>query len=168
MHKALLMRVIALLSLFILPSWAFAHSYNLGGLHIGHPWTRATPGGADVAGGFLSITNSGTTDDRLIAVSIDGVTRVDIHEMTMDNGMMVMRPLKDGLVVPAGATVELKPGSFHIMMMGLSQPFKEGETVKATLTFEKAGQIAIDFKVEAPGSNPADKHQHGANTTTDQ
>lgn len=140
-----------------------AHGVEIGSLKIGHPWTRATPKGADVAGGFMSIANTGSTDDRLIAVSVSGIKRVEIHEMSMDNGVMKMRPLADGLVLPAGKTIILKPGSFHVMMMGLSAPFIEGDYIKGTLTFEKAGTVDIEFAVEAQGANPKQdniKHMH--------
>lgn len=159
-------RMIALLSLLLLPSLASAHGFKLGALEIAHPWTRATPNGAEVAGGFLRITNTGTDDDRLVSVTVEGIARVEIHEMKTENGVMSMRPLKDGLLIPAGATVELKPGSYHIMMMGLSQSFVEGTMVKGHITFEKAGSTEIEFKVEAVGANPAEKHQHTTTTTT--
>ena len=162
MRHHFLSRFIALLCLCFMPTLADAHEFKIGSLEIGHPWTRATPGGADVAGGFLKITNTGTEDDRLISLSIEGIARSEIHEMAMKDGMMTMRPLKDGLPVPAGSTVELKPGSFHVMMMGLTKPFTEGEMIKGTITFEKAGTASIEFKVEAAGANPAEKHQHGA------
>ena len=158
-------RIIALVSLILVPTFVSAHGFKLGALEIGHPWTRATPNGAEVAGGFLKITNTGTVDDRLVSVSVEGIARVEIHEMKTENGVMSMRPLKDGLLIPASATVELKPGSYHIMMMGLSKRFIEGEMVKATVTFEKAGSAEIGFKVEAVGANPSETHQHSTTTT---
>lgn len=140
-----------------------AHGVEIGTLKIGHPWTRATPKGADVAGGFMSINNTGETDDRLVAVSVAGVKKTEVHEMSMDNGMMKMRPLANGLVLPAGKTTVLKPGGFHVMMMGLSAPLIEGDYIKATLTFEKAGSVDIEFAVESQGANPKQdnmKHTH--------
>ena len=166
MRTLRLSRLVALLSLVLVSSLGFAHGFKVGSLEIGHPWTRATPKGADVAGGFLKITNNGTEDDRLVSVSVDGIQRVEIHEMKTENGVMSMRPLKDGLLIPAGATVELKPGSFHVMMFGLTQPFVEGSMVKGKITFEKAGSADLEFKVEPVGANPAEKHQHGTTTTT--
>ncbi len=122
---------------------------------IDHPWSRATPKGANVAGGYLKITNTGTTPDRLIGGTVDAAKRFEIHEMSMTGGVMRMRELKDGLEIPAGKTVELKPSSYHVMMMDLSKPFTKGDRVKASLTFEKAGKIAIEFAVEAIGGSPA-------------
>ena len=136
-------------------SAAFAHDYKVGPIGIDHPWSRATPRGANVAGGYLKITNTGTTPDRLIGGSANAAKRFEIHEMSMADGVMRMRELKDGLEIPAGATVELKPGSYHVMMMDLSKPFTKGDRVQATLTFEKAGKIAIEFAVEAIGASPA-------------
>jgi len=159
-------RFAAFLSLILLPVTVMAHGFKLGTLEIGHPWTRATPNGAEVAGGFLKITNNGNEDDRLVSVTVDGIARVEIHEMKTENGVMSMRPLKDGLPIPAGATVELEPGSFHVMMFGLSQRFVEGTMVKGKISFEKAGSADIEFKVEAVGANPAEQHQHGTTTTT--
>ena len=75
--------------------------------------------------------------------------------MSMDGGVMKMRELKNGLEIPPGATVELKPGSYHIMMMNLSRPLAKGEKVKGSLTFEKAGKVDVEFAVEAIGGSAA-------------
>lgn len=153
-----------LYSLFLLSDHAaHAHGAEIGSIKIHHPWTRATPKGANVAGGFMAITNSGQTDDRLVAIRIEGVERVEIHDMTMENGMMKMRPLANGLALPAGQTIILKPGSFHVMMMGLSAPLTEGDFLKAQLTFDKAGTLDVEFVVEAQGANLKQqemKHTH--------
>lgn len=141
------------MTIIVLQSPVLAHGVEIGSLKIGHPWTRATPKGADVAGGFMTINNTGTTDDRLISISVSGVKRAEIHEMSMDNGMMKMRPLSNGLALPAGKKIELKPGSYHVMLIGLSDPFIEGDYIKATLSFEKAGTVEIEFVVEAQGAN---------------
>ena len=137
---------------------AGAHDYKLGPLVIDHPWSRATPKGASVAGGYLKITNTGTTPDRLTGGSAEIARRFEIHEMSMDGGVMKMRELANGLEIPAGATVELKPGSYHVMMQGLSRATAKGERVKGSLTFEKAGKIDIEFSVEAVGG--ATEHKH--------
>lgn len=142
-------------ALVMFASAAFAHDYKLGPLVIDHPWSRATPKGANVAGGYLKITNTGPTPDRLIGGTVEAAKRFEIHEMSITGGVMRMRELKDGLEIPAGKTVELKPSSYHVMMMDLSKPFSKGDRVKATLTFEKAGKIAIEFAVEAIGGSPA-------------
>ena len=134
---------------------AFAHEYKLGPLQIGHPWSRATPKGANVAGGYLKVTNAGTVADRLTGGSTEVAKRFEVHEMSMDGGVMKMRELKDGLEIPPGATVELKPGSNHIMMMNLSRPLAKGDKVKGSLAFEKAGKVDVEFAVEGIGGSPA-------------
>ena len=124
------------------------------------PWTRATPGGAKIAGGYLKITNNGKSPDRLVSVTSAGADRVEIHEMSMTDGVMKMRPLTDGLTIKPGETVELKPGGFHMMFMDIKQPLKQGDTLKATLKFEKAGTLDVSFSVNAIGAigEPAHKH----------
>jgi periplasmic copper chaperone A len=162
MSMSRLVRSAALFLVLLTSNAAFAHGYKLGDLEIGHPWTRATPPGADAAAGFMEITNTGTNADRLVSVEIQGVPMAMIHEMAMVNDVMKMRPLDKGLDIKPGETVSLKPGSFHIMMMGLSKPFVAGEMVHGTLHFEKSGTIDVDFKVEAMGAEPAGHHNHSS------
>jgi copper(I)-binding protein len=137
-----------------------------GFLQIATPWLRATPGGAKVAGGYLSITNKGSEPDRLVSAAIPVAVRGEIHEMSMDNGTMRMRELAGGLEIKAGETVELKPGGFHIMFQDLTEPLKQGDTVEGTLTFAKAGKVPVTFKVGGladtapPASEPAHMHMH--------
>lgn len=150
----ILVLIPALLLAFV-ATRADAHDYKLGPLVINHPWSRATPKGAAVAGGYMKITNTGTTPDRLIGGSVETAKRFEIHEMRMDGSVMKMRELTNGLEIPPGATVELKPGSYHIMMMNLSKPMAKGERVKGALTFEKAGKIDLEFAVEGVGGTPA-------------
>lgn len=150
------------LSLALSLTPAFAHEYKLGTLVIGHPHGRAMLPGAKVGGGYLVVTNSGESDDRLVKITAERAADVQLHEMSMENDVMTMRQLKDGIPVPAGATVELKPGGLHVMFMDVAQPFAEGEAVKATLTFEKAGSIDVDFKIDAPAKKAGGAHEgHG-------
>jgi periplasmic copper chaperone A len=139
---------------------AGAHEYSVGTLEIVHPWTRATPKSAPVAGGYLKITNKGQTADRLLSASSLSAPRVEIHEMTMSGGTMRMRPLPKGLEIKPGETVELKPGSFHIMFMNLTQGFEQGQRIKGTLIFEKAGPVEIEYVVEAPAGASTSGHRH--------
>lgn len=139
---------------------ALAHDYKAGALKIDHPWSRATPGGAKVGGGYLVIENTGTSADRLVSVTAPSIAgKTEIHEMAVTNGVMTMRPLDSGIEIAPGAKVEFKPGGYHIMFMELKQPLKQDERVKGTLTFEKAGTVEVEFKVEAVGARGAD---HGA------
>ncbi len=146
---------VAALLLALMASGANAHEYKVGPLVIGHPWSRATPKNAPVAGGYLKITNTGTTPDRLTGGSVEVAKGFEVHEMSMDGGVMKMRELKNGIEIAPGATVELKPGSYHIMMTTLSRPLTKGERVKGSLTFEKAGKVDVEFAVEAIGGSPA-------------
>ncbi len=140
---------------------ASAHDYKIGSLEIGHPWTRATPKSATVGGGYLKITNKGAAPDRLAAVSSDAAAVVEIHEMKMSGYKMEMRPLKDGIEIRPGQTVELKPGGYHIMFVNLKQPFEQGKRIKGTLVFEKAGKIEVEFAVDAIGAQMPTMGNHG-------
>ena len=131
---------------------AAAHDYKLGTLEIATPWTRATAPTAKAGGGFMTITNKGTTADRLVAARSNVSAKVEIHEMKMDGSVMRMRELEKGLEIPPGATVALKPGGFHIMFMELKAPFAANGKVPLTLVFEKAGSIDVEMTVEAMGA----------------
>ena len=129
-----------------------AHEFKVGDIEIGHPWSRATPAGAKVAGGYFTITNNGSAPDRLLSISSDISDKAELHEMGVKDGVMTMRPVVGGLEIPAGGKVVLGPGSYHVMFMDLKQPPKQGEMFAATLTFEKAGTVTIKFAVQALGS----------------
>ena len=131
---------------------AAAHDYKVGTLEIATPWTRATAPTAKAGGGFMTITNKGTTADRLVAARSNVSAKVQIHEMKMDGSVMRMRELEKGLEIPPGATVALKPGGFHIMFMELKAPFAVNGKVPLTLVFEKAGSIDVEMTVEAMGA----------------
>jgi periplasmic copper chaperone A len=129
-----------------------AQDYKLGALQIDNPWSRAVPKGATVAAGYLTIKNTGTEADRLVGGSTPIAGKFEIHEMSMDNGVMRMRPVTGGLVIKPGETVTLRPESFHIMMLGLKQQIEQGQHFPASLMFEKAGAVDVQFAVEGIGS----------------
>ena len=141
---------------------AVAADYSIGPLRIGSPWTRATPKGATVAGGYMSITNNGPVPDRLIGGMVAVAGRFEIHRMVMEEGVARMRPVAGGLLIRPGETVELKPGSTHVMLMGLQQALQAGQSVKGTLQFEKAGKVDIEYTVEAMGAAAPAGDGHGA------
>lgn len=155
-------RILATLAALALSvSAVLAHDFKIGDLDIRHPASRATLPGQPVGGGFMTITNNGGEADRLVAISAPSVSDdVQLHEMAVENDVMKMRQLKDGIEIPAGATVELKPGGLHVMFMAIKQPFEEGGKIPATLTFEKAGTVDVVFNVEA--AKPAAQHGEGA------
>jgi len=144
----------------VLATPARAQEVKAGDLVITQPWSRATPGGAKIAGGFLTIENKGVAPDRLISGAGDIVGKVEIHEMAMNNGVMTMRPLDKGLVIEPGKTVKLAPGGYHLMLMDLKQPFKQGDKVPVTLEFEKAGKVALSLDVQGVGAQAPAGHDH--------
>jgi uncharacterized protein YcnI len=135
-------------------------TFKAGDLVIEAPWIRATPKGAQVAGGYMKITNNGKEADRLLGGTLDQTRRFEIHQMTMVGDVMQMRPLPDGLVIKPGETVELKPGGYHVMGLELQGSFASGQTAKGTLQFEKAGTVQIEYTVAAMGGSPQSGHQH--------
>jgi len=131
---------------------AAAHEFKAGDIEITHPWARATLKGSDVADGFMKITNHGSTPDRLIAVNVAFAKAGQIHDMKLEGDVMKMQELTGGLEIPAGATVELKPKSMHLMFMGVNQELMPDTMIEGELTFEKAGKVTIEFMIEPAGS----------------
>ena len=131
---------------------ALAADYDVGSIHISQPWARATPKGASSGAAYMTITNKGSTPDRVSCVSSDVSAQCQIHSMTMDNGVMKMRPVEGGLEIKPGETVMLKPSSLHVMFVELKHPLEQGKMVEATLKFEKAGTIDVEFPIAAIGA----------------
>jgi uncharacterized protein YcnI len=123
-----------------------------GPLRIEQAWSRATPGGATIGAGYLRITNTGATPERLLGGATANDARIETHDMKMEDGVMKMRALAQGIEIAPGATVELKPGGMHLMIVGLKQGLKAGESVPAKLQFEKAGSVPVTFNVVAMGA----------------
>jgi periplasmic copper chaperone A len=134
--------VISLLVGLLMASAAMAQ----GDIRIDHAASHSMLPGAKVGDGYLTITNTGSVPDRLIGASSDRAGNVQLHQMTMANGIMTMRELKGGLAIPAGQSVTLEP-DYHLMFQNVAKPFKQGETIRAVLRFEKAGDVAVDFAV---------------------
>jgi periplasmic copper chaperone A len=128
-----------------------AQEFKAGDIVIEKPWARATPKGAEVGGAYLTIENKGATPDRLTGGSADFAT-VEIHEMKSENGVMEMREVAGGLNIPAHGTVALAPSGYHVMFAHLAHPLTKGDTVKATLNFEHAGPVEVEFKVLGVGA----------------
>jgi copper(I)-binding protein len=137
-------------ALFFAP--ARAEEVKAGDLVITQAWSRATPGGAKVGGGYLTIENKGTEADRLTGGSADVAGKVEVHEMAMNNGVMTMRPLDNGLTIEPGKTVKLAPGGYHLMLLGLKSPLKQGDKLPITLDFKKAGKVKLSLDVEGLGA----------------
>ena len=131
---------------------ALAQEFKAGDITVEKPWARATPKGAEVGAGYLTIRNNGAAPDRFTGGTAD-FGNVEIHEMTMVDGVMKMRELKDGLAIPAHGSVTLAPSGYHLMFTGLKQPLTKGSVAKATLTFEHAGAIPVEFPVSGIGAS---------------
>jgi len=138
---------ILLLCMATLAPTAFAADYQSGDVKIENPWSRPTPPGTPMGVGYMSITNNGDSDITLVAAETPRAGHISIHETSMKDGVMRMQPVKGGLVVPAGETVELKPHSYHLMLEKLTQPLAEGENIPVTLDFEGAEDMAIELTV---------------------
>lgn len=152
--------LLAALGAMSLSTAALAHSYKAGEIDIGHPWSRAAPAGITGAG-YLTLTNKGSTPDRLVGARAEIARTVEIHSNSMEGGVMRMRPVEAVEVAP-GAEVKLAPGGLHIMLIGLKQPLVKGARVPLTLVFEKAGEVTVELAVEAAGARGGDEHQHGS------
>lgn len=139
------------LALLLCSGAAFAHDYQAGGLTIGHPYARATAPSQPTGGGYLTLVNHGPADDRLIAASAPVASSVQLHSMRLEGDVMRMREVA-AIDLPAGKTVELKPGSWHLMFIGLKAPLVLGQSFPMTLKFEKAGEVTVDVKVDAAGA----------------
>ena len=135
---------------------------QVGALKISQPWSRATPNGAQVGAGYLTITNTGSQSDRLVGGSLVNGSRVEIHRTATEGGVMKMNPAPGGgLEIKPGQTVTLKPGGYHLMFMDLKAPLREGETVEGTLTFEKAGTVRVPFQVRGIAAAKPEGGMHG-------
>jgi len=142
-----IMLIAAALTAFVSSSPAAAHD-----IAVRQAWSRATPKAAKVAGGYLTIENRGVQPDRLLSASSGAAAKVEIHQMSMQDGIMTMRPREDGLAIAPEATVTLEPGGDHIMFIGLTAPFEEGQRVPVSLNFERAGKIETSFEVGSVGA----------------
>jgi copper(I)-binding protein len=139
---------------------AYADDVTVGALKISAPWARATPKGASVGGGYMAITNTGNAPDRLVGGTTDISNRFELHEMSLDNGVMKMREVGQGVEIKPGEKVEFKPGGYHVMFMGLKQQLVQGQHFRATLQFEKAGKVDVDFVIEGLGAQAPGVMKH--------
>lgn len=157
-------RVLALLAAVLFSFPAVAHEFVAGDLTIDHPHIPQPSRSAKAAGGYMSITNAGTTPDRLIGVEATFAAKASLHESRVDaSGMGSMEPVA-GVDIPPGATVSLESGGLHVMFLGLAGPLEEGERHKATLVFEKAGRVEVEFAVDPATTSEGghDSHMTGS------
>jgi len=145
----------------LLAAPARAAEVKAGDLVISQAWSRATPNGAKIGGGYLTIENKGAVADRLIGGSAASAGKVEVHEMAMNNGVMTMRAVEGGLTIEPGKTVKLAPGGYHLMIFDLKGPLKQGEKLPLTLNFEKAGKVTVSLDVEGIGAKGPDAASGG-------
>ena len=150
--RVLIASFAAAFAFFATPSFAQSST-----IKVDKPWARATPAGASVGGGYVTLRNTGAAADRLVGASSPVSARTEMHEMTFVDNIMKMREVK-GIEVPAKGSVELKPGSYHLMFVELKAPLKQGEKVPVTLKFEKAGEVKVELAVEAMGAAAGSGH----------
>jgi len=155
-----------LLVLLFVPVAPAAHEYGKGGITVAHPWARATPGGVKVGGAYLEIKAAAGKGDRLVAARSPVAGSAEIHSHTVDGGVVRMVRV-DGVAVGGGKSLVLAPGAYHIMLVDLKQPLKEGDLVKLTLVFEKAGEIEVDATVEPVGAMGPHGFDHQPGTKSD-
>ena len=156
------------------PCAAAAMDFTAGALQIGNPWALPPPPGAPSMAGYLAITNTGDTDDRLLGATAAFADRVEIHETRVDGDVARMRKLDDGVLVRAGATVLLEPNGAHLMLID-PEPVSKGEQRTLTLEFERQGPVDVQLMVARPdevSGAPAKDHDdampHGDSTTSDE
>jgi hypothetical protein len=130
----------------------FAADYDVGSIHITQPWSRATLKGITSGAAYMTITNKGTAPDKVTCVSDDASAQCQIHTMTMEGGVVKMRPVEGGLEIKPGETVKLAPLGLHLMFRDLKHPLEQGKTIKATLKFENAGTVDVEYPILAGGS----------------
>lgn len=148
-----LLAALTLIAAQLAPVRSHASQYDVGSIHITQPWARATPKGASTGAAYMTVTNSGTSPDRLSCVGSDASAKCQIHSMSMDNGVMKMRPVEGGLEIPPGGSVTLKPSGLHLMLGELKHPLEQGKTVEATLQFQKAGAVKVEFPIAGIGAS---------------
>ncbi len=139
---------------------ATAHDFRAGDLQIGHPWTRAVAASAPTAAGYMTIRNAGAAADRLIGSEAPQASKVEMHEMSLTDGIMRMRPIPGGIAIPPGQEVRLAPGGQHLMLIGPQGGFTQGARVPLTLVFERAGRVDVELAVEAAGARGSGHDGH--------
>ncbi len=137
---------------------AAAHDVRAGDLVISQGWSRAAGQGGQGAG-FLRIANRGSAADRLLSASSPVSGKMELHTHVRDGDVMRMREVP-AIDIPAGQTVEMRPGGLHLMFMGLTQPLRQGEKIPVTLRFERAGEVRIELDVQAAGARGPGAHHH--------
>lgn len=149
----------ALLVLLLGSPKAFAHDIAFGDLSIGHPWSRATPKGAEVGGAYFTVTNMGGEPDTLLSATSEASDRIEFHQMLMSGDVMKMGPVSRALEIAPGQTIAFEPGGLHLMLFGLKAPLTAGGSLEVELRFAKAGSAKAAFKIERLGAKSSSDEQ---------
>ena len=144
-----------------IPTPIAAEPHRAGSITVSDAWARETTPAQKVGGGFMTIDNAGNRTDRLLSATSGVADKVELHTVSMDGGVMRMRPVAGGIAIPARGKVDLRPGSFHIMFIGLKAPLRRGESVPVTLRFARAGTITARLAVQPIGAMGPDGGHHG-------
>ncbi|GGY09179.1 copper chaperone PCu(A)C [Paludibacterium paludis] len=136
------------LCLCVLSLGASAHEYQIGKIHIAHPWARAMPASSPTSAVYFGLDNQGADGDRLLSAETPRAKAAELHSNTVEQGVMHMRKIEGGVAVPAGGKMAFAPGGLHVMLIGLSGELKVGERFPMTLRFEKAGKVDVQVQVE--------------------
>jgi periplasmic copper chaperone A len=152
MRTAIVTSLLAILATYLAGPLANAEDVKAGDLVISQAWSRATPNGAKIGAGYFTIENKGKAADKLVGVSGEISGKIELHEMSMNNGVMKMRAVDGGLAIDPGKTVKLAPGGYHLMIMDLKSPLKQGDKIPVTLEFERAGKVAVTLDVQGVGA----------------
>ena len=140
---------------------AVAQEFHAGPIAIVHPWTRPTPGTVAPGVGYMVLDNRGPADDRLVSAACPVAETVTMHRTEVRDGIARMLPQEAGIAIPAGGSVRLEPGGYHLMLGGLKAPLVLGRAVPLTLTFEKAGTVTVELRAER---RPTADAGHGAHS----
>ncbi len=153
--------LLACAALLALSGVAQAHEYQVGELHIDHPWALASPPGVPNGAAYLLVHNRGAAADRLLGADTPVAAKAEVHEHVHQDGLMKMRKVEGSVAIPSGGELALQPGGYHLMLFGLKQPLEDGKRFPLTLHFEKAGDLQVEVAVqkEAPAA-AATEHQH--------
>ncbi|WP_162683262.1 copper chaperone PCu(A)C [Rhodobacteraceae bacterium DSL-40] len=163
MHRLRIAALAVLLGIALLPGARAGEAAPLAGrdgIRIEDAYARAAGAAARSGAVYLTLANTGTAEDTLLAVTGDAAARIEIHSTVVEDGIARMQPHADGLPLPAGARVSLAPGGLHIMLLGLTRPLAEGDTVGLTFVFERAGAIPAAVPVDLARGMPGGQHTH--------
>jgi len=154
MIKMIFRYLLITICFFFTSNFAFSHDYYLGQLTIDHPYLVLPMPGMKSASGYLIIKNKGNKTDFLYDIETLFSEKVELHEMSMEGNIMKMKKINDGIEIPPGKEVILKPGGLHIMFKNLNKNLVVGEKEKAILKFKKTGKIIVNFEIQQ------NKHSH--------